>query len=196
MFAANVAQLEHWNKAFEAFLARNSSNLTDKQVRGAAIIQIHHIICKTIAKGAPSLEDPRPSSVAWHNPDDREYFDKSLNQVINLSRSLIVAGEADARAGKAPLHFSMDLGIVAPLYYVGVKMRDPEQRLAALELLERVPWKEGLWDNTSCARLVKQFWEMETMYLETAAADPTFDASMRCGAIELEFADDAKCKWT
>lgn len=51
------------------------------------------------------------------------------------------------------LRFSFDLAIVPPLYTVVIKCRDPHIRRAALNLLDRYPRREGVWDSVAVGGL-------------------------------------------
>jgi hypothetical protein len=49
--------------------------------------------------------------------------------------------------------FSMDLGIVAPLFVVATKCRVPTLRRQAIELLRGCSRREGMWDSELTARI-------------------------------------------
>ncbi|KAE8330582.1 hypothetical protein BDV39DRAFT_212888 [Aspergillus sergii] len=57
--------------------------------------------------------------------------------------------------------FSFDLGIVSPLYIVGVRCRDMSIRRKAIQLLESCERREILWDSTLTAMAARRVMEFE-----------------------------------
>ena len=57
--------------------------------------------------------------------------------------------------------FSMTTGIVASLYTVGARCRDPCIRRKALELLQTCNMREGLWDSYNSAMIISRVIDME-----------------------------------
>jgi hypothetical protein len=51
------------------------------------------------------------------------------------------------------VRFSFDLAVVPPLYTVVIKCRDPHIRRAAINLLNRYPRREGVWDSVAASGL-------------------------------------------
>jgi hypothetical protein len=154
-------RIRDWNVSFERFMNIHSKSFTSKQVRGAALLKIHHTVVRIMCDMTPSAQDLRPLEEATNAPLDFIKFIDDFKIIINLCRSLITAAEADARAGKPALTFSTDLGVIGPLYYVGVKCTSREIKREAMELLRRCPRKEGMWDSETAVNLVSQFWEIE-----------------------------------
>ncbi|KAL9054599.1 MAG: hypothetical protein Q9162_004062 [Coniocarpon cinnabarinum] len=60
---------------------------------------------------------------------------------------------------KAP--FSCELGIIAPLFQVGFKCRDPYIRRRAVELLLQSRRREGRWESIAAARVCQRIIEIE-----------------------------------
>jgi hypothetical protein len=154
-------RLRDWNVSFEKFMNVHSQSFTSKQVRGAALVKIHHTVVKIMCDMTPSTQDPRPMEEAVNAPLGFVKFTDEFRIIINLCRSLISAAESDTRAGKPTLTFSTDLGVIGPLYYVGVKCTDREIKKEAMELLRKCPRKEGMWDSETAVNLVSQFWAIE-----------------------------------
>lgn len=57
--------------------------------------------------------------------------------------------------------FSLDIGIVGPLYGVARKCRHPIVRRRAIALLEAAPRQEGFWDGAMAARVAARAVEIE-----------------------------------
>lgn len=65
--------------------------------------------------------------------------------------------------------FAADLGIVAPLFVVGTKCRDPVTRRQAIRLLRTSARREGMWDSAMVAHIAS--WVMNLEESETLAME-------------------------
>ncbi|CAG8971586.1 hypothetical protein HYALB_00009235 [Hymenoscyphus albidus] len=155
------ARLHEWNLAFEKFMNAHSSTFTSKQVRGAALLKIHHTVVRIMSDMTPPNTDHRPISEALNCPQSFERFTADFQIVVNLCRSLITAAEQDAKNGKPALTFSTDLGVIGPLYYAAVKCTSQRLKREAVDLLKRCPRKEGMWDSATAVNIVEQLWKMQ-----------------------------------
>jgi hypothetical protein len=61
MFNRSYAKLQPWNPSYEKFVTTKSQSLTSKELRGAAILEIHATIVKVIAEASPSEVDGQPT---------------------------------------------------------------------------------------------------------------------------------------
>jgi len=57
--------------------------------------------------------------------------------------------------------FSLDIGIVTPLYVVVSRCRDPAIRRRGLQLLASCNRREGIWDSTLTARVAERIIAIE-----------------------------------
>ncbi|EHK43848.1 hypothetical protein TRIATDRAFT_222577 [Trichoderma atroviride IMI 206040] len=57
--------------------------------------------------------------------------------------------------------FTIDMGFIPPLYYTLAKCRQPNLRRMVLELLQRVPHREGAWDGPTVIRMGKILLKLE-----------------------------------
>ena len=165
-------QLSDWTRSFERYMQTNSARLSNKGIRGAAMLKVQHITSSIMANAnPPDADDPRPVSQIVSEGERYVPYNKDFENIIELSRSLIAALEEDSRNGKAPLNFTADLGIIAPLYYCCVRCHDRKLRLIAVELLGRCPRKEGMWDSAALVHLIRGYWERETLHEALQAND-------------------------
>ncbi|KAE9362835.1 hypothetical protein N431DRAFT_564987 [Stipitochalara longipes BDJ] len=195
-----TSQLSLWNLAFEKFMVSKSKDLTSREVRGAALLKIHHTTAKIMAGVCPDMSDMSP---VFESVDaERFLFLKYLDDfqiVIDLSRPLIAAAEQDAKNGKPPLTFSSDLGLIGPLYYVCMNCPDVSIRTTAMELLLRCPRREGMWNSVPIAQMIQQFWELEARHKEAQAMGVDVDefgfpVPFR-DTLNLIFMDGMKWSW-
>ncbi|RDL40440.1 Zn2 DNA-binding protein [Venustampulla echinocandica] len=153
--------LSQWNVTFEKFMNAKSQSFSSREIRGAALLKVHHIASSIMSTIVPGPEDMRPICQAVNCPTAFVKFSAEFRIIINLCTSLITAVEEDAKNGKPPLTFSTDLGLIAPLYYTAMKPACPMLRQDALALLKRCPRKEGMWDSFVAVKLVTQYWQIE-----------------------------------
>jgi hypothetical protein len=165
LFDKYTSQLSLWSLAFEKFMLSKSKDLTSKEVRGAALLKIHHTTAKIMASVRPDMSDMRAVFEAVNVERFLEYLD-DFQIVINLSRPLIAAAEQDEKNGKPPLTFSSDLGLIGPLYYVCINCPMVSIQTTAMELLLRCPRREGMWNSVLVAQMIQQYWELEARQKE------------------------------
>lgn len=70
--------------------------------------------------------------------------------------------------------FSLDLGIIVPLYVIVSRCRDPSIRRRGLQLLASCNRREGIWDSTLSARVAERIIAIEE---EGAMSHPVLYAS-------------------
>ncbi|PQE03011.1 C6 zinc finger domain protein [Rutstroemia sp. NJR-2017a BVV2] len=161
-------ELNQWIISFENLMKHKSARFNSKQLRGAAMCKLHYIIVNIMARvSIPDSEDLRSSRESSNDPSKTAKYENEFWIVVSLARSLINAAEQDVKEGKPPLTFSTDSGLVAPLYYTCVKCTNKSIREQAMELLRRIPRKEGMWDSPSTIRLIEGFWELERKHAAT-----------------------------
>ncbi|KAM3069497.1 Protein png1 [Clarireedia jacksonii] len=80
------------------------------------------------------------------------------DQFISAFQYIIRAGEKIVTRYRGSnftlnLPFSLDIGIIPSLYVVATKCREPNIRRKAVDLLFRIPRREGIWDGFLSARI-------------------------------------------
>lgn len=183
--------MQTWNKSFEKFMAAKSHLLNSKELRGAALLKIHQIISTMMKDVKPDESDPRHISQALNDRNNFLGFNSEFRIVVNLARSLILAAEQDKKAGKPPLTFSTDLGLVGPLWYVCIRCTEPTIKMQSLELLLQIPRREGMWDSESAVKMIKAYWEVERRHneWELRAQYPLSEV------VNLVFGDGMEAEW-
>ncbi|TVY46579.1 Transcriptional regulatory protein [Lachnellula occidentalis] len=197
MFEKYSAQLRDWNLAYEKFMNSHSHSFSSKQIRGAALLKIHHMTAYIMAACTPSIDDFRCMGEAINCPTTFTKFTNEFITIINLCRSLITTAEQDARNGITPLTFSTDLGLIGPLYYVAGKCRIPQIREEAVELLGRCPRREGMWDSVAASNLVQELWQVEAQHnaLQNGAPNEVSLHVPLHEVLDLVFYDGGKWEW-
>ena len=106
----------------------------DEALRVSCLLKIYHIMMKIVIS-LPQL------------PED------SLFQEILLLCEIIDNARMTYTADPRIIDFSSELGIIAPLFFIVVKCRNIKMKLHALNMLFRMPRREGMWDAAVCAQV-------------------------------------------
>lgn len=197
--------LSSWSTAFNTYMSAHTESLNTTQIRGAALLKIHHTTLEIMRLSAPSMSDPRPIAEASNSASTFRGAVDLFASIVRLSKSLITAIEQDVLktggavgSGKT---FSPDLGVVGPLYYVGTKCTVKEIRDEALGLLQRWKGREGMWDSCVGSKLVSEFWDMESRIgtrgynINDSGAETPFEHAMRTDRVRLDYVDGKKWQW-
>lgn len=167
--AANYAELEvqvgrqlgslnRWHSAMQDFIP----SLTDaKDLRLAKLLMMSHLCCRMMVSNA--LADGREV----HHDRFLPEFDQILALGDELLRLTI------CQSSIVHKRFSLDIGIIAPMYYTALKCRDPGLRRKAIDLLESSYSQEGAWDSHTMAIIAERVVGVEERGLDNpqTAAD-------------------------
>ena len=140
-FGGLDAYLIRWLSAFDKFIERSTSTMTSQELRGSLLLRIHYL-CGFIVLHKSAL----PAQCAYDTYND--YF----TQIISLASSLLDAPEGSPGPTGSRPPFSLDFGIILPLFYTAVNCRDPNIRRRAISLLSS-PRHEGAWSAVDAARV-------------------------------------------
>jgi hypothetical protein len=193
-------QLFLWDAAFQAFMRNHSESFTSRQLRGAAILKIHHTVGLIMAGIRPPLEDMRSMAQAVNDKSRLTRFINEFRLITNMARSLILAAEQDTQNGRQALTFSTDLGVIGPLYFTCSKCPDNALRNEALSLLKRCPRREGMWNSEPISKIICEFWDISENHeklLDSGEAlvdDYGFPVSLN-DALDLVLKEGMKWEW-
>ncbi|RAH87322.1 hypothetical protein BO86DRAFT_1071 [Aspergillus japonicus CBS 114.51] len=95
---------------------------------------------------------------------------ESLQLVERVARILGDVGDGHLQRIKAA--YTLETGIVEPLFWVAVRCREPQVRHRALRLLRQYPRREGICDGVVAARTVEKVIEIEETGCPRARGDP------------------------
>ncbi|KAG8525673.1 uncharacterized protein KY384_000433 [Bacidia gigantensis] len=128
-------QLSQWHAAYDRLLqiltSRNhKETLTGSDLHGATLLRIHQISAQIVI--ATCMDT---SNLAF---DD---WTASFDQLVTLARDLISLAGWDKNPS-----FSVDMGVIAPLYFTVTSCRHPRIRREAVSLLKSMnSRREGAW---------------------------------------------------
>lgn len=196
MFLRYTRQMSAWNQSFEKFMAAKAQTLNSKELRGAALLKIHQLISRVMRDVTPDETDLRQISTSVNDRAKFHRYASDFRIVVSLAKSLVTAAQQDQKAGKSPMTFSTDLGLIGPLYYVCIRCREQTVRLQALDLLLQLPRREGMWDSESAVRMIKEYWEIERRHDELQKASGGCMAPIPMSDIvDLVFGDGMRWEW-
>jgi hypothetical protein len=144
--------LQAWSGKLDAFLLESNLNPLSRVLQAAAVLRVYWLLFMIIVEGTISL-------MKFSSPSIFTKFQK----IVAICQSIATATNV-----AKPSQFSVDLGIVCPLYFTGLNCRDPTIRQQVLELLA-TPRREGMWDSQITIHILKQAIAKEE---ETAASSP------------------------
>jgi hypothetical protein len=144
---------EQWFKSFQPFFERSRAQRGSKDFLGASILMIKYLSSRI---AVPRLVQPCDT-----------YEDDSLPNyitIVDLARGLLEAEHKNQPPAR-PM-FIFDDSLVAGLFLVATRCRDSIVRRQAIDLLQRYPRREGLWDSSMAAKVATWFMEAEEEGLE------------------------------
>lgn len=123
--------LKNWKKSYDLFCSRASvaEKFTWTWARESALILIHYTWLSVVV----------PTSYYEIEETDFDNFLKEFTTITDLASSVL------PEEGESPRSFSLEFGVVPPLFWTVLKCRQPQIRRRALNLLGRAS-REGLWE--------------------------------------------------
>lgn len=172
-------QLEQWKTAFLSSLKLIRSLHDPKTVGSISLLQIHHLTSTILA-----------ANCLYSEETIYDQYDSEFTSIVNLSEKLLSLSSSNetlysttASHISSPssgqyldnLNFSIDLGIVQPLYVTATKCRIPSLRRHAVSLMRRFSHQEGIWNGPIIAKIAQRVIEVEEGLEEGTFADPLTD---------------------
>jgi hypothetical protein len=139
---------DQWSMAFNAYIKINGSSLAETELKGVAMLRIQQEI------GFLSLQVGRTyfaDQTLW------DQFMPLFNRIVTLASEILDFGSKSRRYPT----FSLDIGIVSPLYEVASRCRDPLIRRKAISLMKSRCMQEGVWNSILTAKVTERLVEIE-----------------------------------
>jgi len=145
---------QQWSAAFQAFLEQSASELSLRDVKGAAVLRISHRLA------AMHFDSNMMAFAAQQTSWDK--YRAEHEEIVSLVATIVEASpNTTGTEYQGAPSFSIDMNILAPLYSVAHRCRDPVVRRKAISLLHATPRQEGIWNSTLVARAVERLIEIE-----------------------------------
>lgn len=174
---AVLVDLRYWLQLFQPALdtvasPRPSDDAMDPRIiKECLILHIHYLILVTLI----SSFCPEPRETAF------DAFEASFDTLIGHARTLVIKDQHCL--------FTLDMGLIEPLYLTVLKCREPSQRLLALKLLSSCR-QEGAWDGPLMTSIAQQAISIEAGLVRAHRYDVYQSESGRGSLF-----DDAKVIW-
>lgn len=147
--------LPHWTTSFDNFVASNKDHFNSKARQSIGTLRVQQNLLE-IMLNEEQFSTPNNEPV-W------EDFMPQMERVVSLAESVV---SESATTGDLNPTFSLDVGIVVPLFVVASKCRNKTLRRKAIELLACQQRQEGLWDSQLVARVLAHVVAIEELGFE------------------------------
>ena len=158
-----LAKLQEWSQAFERYPTRLSispspgpiPNAAPREAQRATLLRLHYkfLYVKLSVCLACGLE------VTYDERTD------DFEALVSLAADLIGHDGRNDTTSSPPScrlpTFSLDIGLIQPVYFTALKCRIPQPRRRALSLLSSTPHREGMWDATLQGTFAARIIELE-----------------------------------
>lgn len=152
------ARFRRWTKAVDGLLAHRSESIPPKTMKGITCLRITQRLAEISLELSVSV-----------NPFLETVWDGFLDDhkdIVRLAQSVLGPPPDVPESAKMRCEFSLDMNLVAPLYAVAVRCREPDTRRQAISLLHQVPRVEGIWSSLIAARVAERMMTLEEAGLE------------------------------
>ncbi|KAK5051003.1 hypothetical protein LTR84_003562 [Exophiala bonariae] len=142
---------DRWSTAFRSMNITLSESMTDQDKYASQVLEIHRLGLQS----SLDLLSKRPeidNQMLWDDYTD------SFDNAVSIAESLLQKSSAQSvepSTRKRPF-FTLDIGVVGPLYEIAHRCRDPFVRRRAIHLLYTYPRQEGMWDSLLAARVAER----------------------------------------
>lgn len=147
---------DRWSNAFRSMNTTFHEGMTDQDKYASQVLEIHRI-------GLQSSLDVLTKRPGVDNQMLWDGYTESFNQAVSIAESLLQKSSSqssDPSARHRPF-FTLDIGVVGPLYDIAHRCRDPFVRRRAIHLLYTYPRQEGMWDSVLVARVAERVMAIE-----------------------------------
>ena len=140
------SRLAQWGVAFTSFLGVYGPKMGSWEARQAKLLQVHYHTATILVIGSLYAEEMLYDA-----------YDEAFEIIVRLSAEL----HQDLYARTSVKVFSIDMAIIQPLFVASTKCRVPKIRQQAIELLQAVPYCEGIWNGQLMANIALRVRELE-----------------------------------
>ncbi|CBF82745.1 hypothetical protein AN3420.2 [Aspergillus nidulans FGSC A4] len=148
-------ELLSWRWSHDKLLDRHGLEIQQSDLRASLLLRIYYQaallwVCVALDRD----ENGHDNFTA-----DFESLISNAEEILRLSSP--TRGAEKARVKDAESAFSLEGGIIAPMYYAAVRCRNPFLRRRALNILFQHSKREGMWNARLCAQVTKVVVEVE-----------------------------------
>ena len=150
-----MVRLRQWSVALEAFIHQQGPKMDKSMQLEIHILKMYRIfagIDLSIDRALPGLG---PDEMDWDN------YVVQFEAVLTHAENFINLSTLSSPGIRPLPTFSLDKGVIFPLYFVATKVRHRGIRRRAIELLENTVRKEGIWSSDIAAKVARRLMQLE-----------------------------------
>lgn len=180
----STVRLRQWSQAFDNFFRLHPHEFDDDDQEFIHIVKIHRILIEIFF--GMNLVHAIVDEKFWDN-----YY-VEFDTIMTHATAVAKRPKHTRSKGTPKPAFSLDTGIILPLYFVATKCRHPTIRRKAIALLKSTPRQEGVLNSMLTGRVAERLVEIEEEglghigcaediphWVRLAGADVKFDPSGR-----------------
>jgi hypothetical protein len=146
----SVDTFDKWSAALDTFLENRGGSMAPEEVKGLLILRVQsHLALTTLRLTRTTVEE-----------DDQTLWDEFMqmyDKIISMAADFV---EPDDGENTKP-SFTIDLGVIGPLFEVISRCRDPVIRRRGVSLLKSRYRQEGVWNSFLVAKVAERLIEIE-----------------------------------
>jgi hypothetical protein len=158
----------HWARSLENFVAYAGDEMSERDRQAANMLKIHYLIGLQVVE-LVDVQDEMAWDTYKGNFAKIVHLAESVAESLSASSSRVLPSDAKASTSEArrvfqpprKKTFSMDQGLVGPLFEVVYKCRHPIIRRKALAILKAYPRQESSWDSPLVVLIAERLIELE-----------------------------------
>jgi hypothetical protein len=140
------SQFTRWSTAMATFIETRLAGHKSEESRIKVLVMVHRIMLVL-------LRDSLTTNGSTSNKSNTEY-----DEIVTLAESVLGDTEASGRRGRGT--FSVESGVIGPLYLLLAKCRDHQLRSRAVSLLAASPRREGLIEGKVVVNIVERLMKL------------------------------------
>ncbi|MCJ1482603.1 hypothetical protein MMC06_002769 [Schaereria dolodes] len=144
-----IYRLQQWFSQFDAYLTHSSMRMNTKDLQGAILLKIYHKVAYIIQSSGGSDNE----TIYDEFISDFEYINSLATSLVEVSKT------TSSSSGRSS--FSVDMGVVPPLYFTASKCRDACIRRRSISLLYSSRRREGVWNGFVTAKIAERLVAIE-----------------------------------
>lgn len=181
-YTAYKEALAAWSEAFSAYMRTHT--LTNSELQASHLLRLQQKTLLLSLQGATEAPDEYEN---W------DAFTPQMEEMVGHAEAVVsLLGETSSPEEETAVpkfSFSLDTGIVVPLYFVGSRSRDPVLRRKAIALCKASRRQEGMWNSALVALVLSRLVEIEERGIDENGVVPVW---ARITDVEVQLSQDGK----
>jgi hypothetical protein len=172
-----IARLIQWNTALQGMLQQYEHNFSAVEDQASKILQVQQYSALLVLAVVDFRDD-----MIW------DLYTADFEAMTNLASDVAASSTASfSMNNKTVPNFSLDSGIVGPLFQVAYRCRSPALRRRAIAVLGASPRQEGVWDGVLVARVCERIVDIEEEGLGQVQSCSDIPSTSRITNVDVQF---------